>query len=93
MKRIIFTIFDDIDSGTDRWGVADAASHMHNEYFDKLVANKENYANSINVEFKLYHNTMNDFDVVGELEFTKVNLYKHHLFSMKILYKSLLNLV
>ena len=79
MKRIIFTIFDDIDSGTDRWGVADAASHMHNEYFDKLVANKENYANSINVEFKLYHNTMNDFDVVGELEFTKVNLYKHHL--------------
>ena len=79
MKRIIFTIFDNIDSGTDRWGVADAASHMHNEYFDKLVANKENYANSINVEFKLYHNTMNDFDVVGELEFTKVNLYKHHL--------------
>ena len=80
MKRIIFTIFDDIDSGTDRWGVADAASHMHNEYFDKLVANKEEYANSlINVEFKLYHNTMNDFDVVGELEFTKVNLYKHHL--------------
>jgi len=80
MKRIIFTIFDDIDTGTDRWGVADAASHMHNEYFDKLVANKEEYANSlINVEFKLYHNTMNDFDVAGELEFTKVNLYKHHL--------------
>ena len=80
MKRIIFTIFDDIDSGTDRWGVADAAKHMHNEYFDKLVANKEEYANSlINVEFKLYHNTMNDFDVAGELEFTKVNLYKHHL--------------
>ena len=80
MKRIIFTIFDDIDSGTDRWGIADAAKHMHNEYFDKLVANKEEYANSlINVEFKLYHNTMNDFDVAGELEFTKVNLYKHHL--------------
>ena len=80
MKRIIFTIFDDIDSGTDRWGVADAAKHMHNEYFDKLVANKEEYANSlINVEFKLYHNTMKDFDVAGELEFTKVNLYKHHL--------------
>jgi hypothetical protein len=80
MKRIIFTIFDDIDSGTDRWGIANAAKHMHNEYFDKLVANKEEYANSlINVEFKLYHNTMNDFDVAGELEFTKVNLYKHHL--------------
>tara|TARA_B110000971_G_C20029988_1_gene510913 strand:- start:1524 stop:3215 length:1692 start_codon:yes stop_codon:yes gene_type:complete len=79
MKRIIFTIFDDIDSGTDQWGVADAALHMHTEYFTRLVTNKENYANSINVEFKLYHNTMKDFDVAGELEFTKVNLYKHHL--------------
>ena len=79
MKRIIFTIFDDIDSGTDRWGIANAAKHMHNEYFTRLVTNKENYANSINVEFKLYHNTMKDFNVAGELEFTKVNLYKHHL--------------
>lgn len=80
MKRIIFTTFDDIDTGDDSWGIANSATHMHNEYLDKLIANKEEYANSlINVEFKFYHNTMKDFEVDGELEFTKANLYKHHL--------------
>lgn len=49
------------------------------DYFDRLVENKKNYANSIGVDFKFYHNTMQNFFVSDELEFTKVNLYKHHL--------------
>jgi len=49
------------------------------EYFDRLVENKKKYADKIGVDFILYHNTMKDFNVDIELEFTKVNIYKHYL--------------
>lgn len=77
MKRIIFSTFDDIQQ--DDSSIATHSEHMHAEYFDRLVENKKDYAESIGVEFKLYHNTMNDFELNDELEFTKANLYKHHI--------------
>lgn len=78
MKRIIFTSYDDLK--TNNLSKLDStAENQIADYFDRLVENKKNYAKSICVDFKLYHNTMQDFAVTGELEFTKVNLYKHHL--------------
>jgi hypothetical protein len=78
MKRIIFTSYDDLK--TNNLSKLDStAENQIADYFDRLVENKKNYAKSIGVDFKLYHNTMQDFAVTGELEFTKVNLYKHHL--------------
>jgi hypothetical protein len=74
MKRIIFTSYDDLNITN-----SDIAKNQVADYFNLLVENKKNYAKSIGVDFKLYHNTMQDFAVSGELEFTKVNLYKHHL--------------
>ena len=80
MKRVIFTTYDDIKKENDQWGMNYYATESINEYFDRLISNKEEYANSlINVEFKFYHNTMKDFNVDTELEFTKANIYKHHI--------------
>ena len=90
MKRIIFALYDTLDLAVQSIGfdksevvytqTADnAKSLIVEEYFDRLVANKKDYADKIGVDFKFYHNTMKDFDVGNELEFTKVNLYKHHI--------------
>jgi len=81
MKRIIFTTFDDIHQDDDRWNVNFAANNLVAEYFDRLVENKKEYAEKIGADFKFYHNTMKDFEVGDELEFTKTNLYKHHVMS------------
>ena len=78
MKRVIFTSYDDLKTN-DLSKLDSTAKNQIAEYFDRLVENKKSYAHSINVDFKLYHNTMKDFFVSNELEFTKVNLYKHHL--------------
>jgi hypothetical protein len=78
MKRIIFTSYDDLKTN-NLSKLDDTAKNQIADYFDRLVENKKSYANSIGVDFKLYHNTMQDFLVSDELEFTKVNLYKHHL--------------
>ena len=96
MKRIIFTTYDDIDRGelvsqaqaavdldAEATRMADMAKQkLIDEYFDRLVENKESYAESIGVDFCLYRNSMEDFDLPVELEFAKVNLYKHHLMAM-----------
>ena len=80
MKRVIFTTYDDIEKEQDQWSANYFATESVNEYFDRLISNKEEYANSlINVEFKFYHNTMKDFDVNLDLEFTTANIYKHHI--------------
>lgn len=90
MKRIIFAIYDDIKKELDGptemeakniFNMDQANSLLMSEYFDKLVENKREYANSIGVEFKLFHNTMEDFVLENENDFTNVNLYKHHLFA------------
>lgn len=78
MKRIIFTSYDDLNnSGASK--LDSTAANQVADYFDRLVENKKSYADSIGVDFKLYHNTMQDFFVFGETPFTAVNLYKHHL--------------
>jgi hypothetical protein len=76
MKRVIFTTFDDIEVKSD---FDNANALLVKEYFDRLIKNKSDYADNIGVDFKFFHNTMGNFDVPGELEFTKVNLHKHHL--------------
>ena len=81
MKRIIFCIYDDIKKPNDSYNVNYFATLQVEEYWDRLLKNKQDYADSIGVEFKLYRNTMKDFEVEYDLEFTKVNLYKHHLFA------------
>jgi len=96
MKRIIFTTYDDLDRGesvSSAQKLVDidfsatrssdiAKQKLIDEYFDRLVQNKEDYANSIGVDFVCYRNTMQDFELDVELEFAKVNLYKHHLMAM-----------
>ena len=79
MKRIIFTTYDNISKEQDHLGANYFATESVKEYFDGLIVNKENYADKIDVDFKFYHNTMKDFDVDTELEFTKANIYKHHI--------------
>src|SRR5210317_1483854 len=79
MKRVIFTCYDDLNSGVLEKRNSAETSVAISSYFDELVENKKNYAKHIGVDFKFYHNTMKDFEVETELEFTKVNLYKHLL--------------
>jgi hypothetical protein len=78
MRRVIFTSYDHLEekslSANDI-----ILQRQISEYFDRLVENKKSYSEKIGVDFILYHNTMKDFKVSTDLEFTKVNLYKHHL--------------
>lgn len=77
MKRVIFTCFDPVDVQTRQ---DERTTQAINEYFDLLVENKKQYADRIGVDFIFYHNTMKDFDVPHcDNQFTKINLYKHHL--------------
>lgn len=77
MKRVIFTCYDDIDLKIYEDIKTGQAIE---EYFDRLIENKSSYAKSIDADFIFYHNTMKDFEVENcDVEFTKINLYKHHL--------------
>lgn len=78
MKRIIFTIYDDIELNTE---IDKAAAFAISQYFDKLVNNKKDYAESIGAEFKFYHNTLSEAFNYDDTAFTNSNLYKHHLFA------------
>lgn len=77
-KRVIFTCYDDIvaheKSNTD-----EAKSKMIEEYFDRLLQNKKDYAKLVDADFIFYHNSMNNFYDSKEKTFTRVNLYKHQL--------------
>jgi hypothetical protein len=88
MKRVIFTVWDDIEkevSGPTEieakniYNMDVANTLLVHEYFDRLVANKEEYARSVGATFVCFMNEMKDFNIPDEMEFTKVNLYKHHL--------------
>ena len=79
MKRVIFTTYDDINDADDKWNILSFQKNQINDYFDYLVKNKKDYANSIGADFILYHNTMKNFEIDASFEFAKVNLYKHHL--------------
>lgn len=79
MKRVIFSIYDDIEHIRDRWYTNSYQVHQIQNYWDKLMTNKKEYAESIGVDFKFYHNTMTEFEVNAGFDFAKVNLYKHHV--------------
>lgn len=79
-KRVIFTSYDDLNSH-EKSHIDEAKSKLIDEYFDRLVQNKKVYADSIGVDFICYHNEMKNFELDGEHEFTKVNVYKHQLMS------------
>ena len=79
MNRIIFTTYDDIEHIDDRWGGNVHQAEQINDYFNLLVQNKKDYAESIGAQFILFHNTMKDFNVDAGFDFAKVNLYKHYL--------------
>jgi len=81
MKRVIFTSYDDIKTTADSWNSNYYAKMQVEDYWDRLLENKKEYAEKIGVDFKFFHNTMGDFEVDYDLEFTKVNLYKHKLFA------------
>lgn len=78
IKRVIFTSYDDLLCD-DLSHASKAKQLLVEEYFDRLVQNKKDYADSIGVDFILYRNTMQDFELDEELEFTRANLHKHHL--------------
>ena len=80
IKRVIFTCYDDLKVSKEEQDTKLETNTSISNYFDRLIQNKKKYAEKIGVEFKFYHNVMKDFDVPGQLEFTKANLYKHHLF-------------
>lgn len=82
MKRVIFTCYDDVKDKVDQWGILSFQQNQIKDYFDRLISNKEKYAEQIGAQFIFYHNQMSSFvlEDVG-LEFTKANLYKHHLFA------------
>ena len=77
-KRVIFTSYDDLPINK-KSHLDGAKSKMVDEYFDRLVKNKKDYAESIGVDFIFYHNEMKAFELDKEHKFTKVNLYKHSL--------------
>ena len=73
MRRIIFTTYDDL-------GLDDYSQNQIKEYHDRLIANKKEYAESISVEFKYFHNTMDHIEFGdNDLDFAKANLYKHYV--------------
>jgi hypothetical protein len=77
-KRVIFTSYDDINS-REKSSIDEAKSKMIEEYFDRLVQNKKDYAELVNADFIFYHNSIKDLDIGKENTFTKVNLHKHQL--------------
>ena len=47
MKRVIFALYDDIEHIFDRWQINSHASEQINAHFDRLLHNKEQYAEKI----------------------------------------------
>jgi len=84
MKRVIFSCYDEIDdmvNDEERHWIFMANEQSVEEYFDRLVKNKKEYCEKIGADWIFYRNEIKDFDVKNEMQFTKVNLYKHHLFA------------
>lgn len=74
MKRVIFTIYFDIIDKSNYEN-----QMLVNEYFDRLIENKKQYAKHIGVDFKFFHNTSIETTLFNEFNFTEINLYKHFL--------------
>ena len=81
MKRIIFTVYDDLKTQEHNNVDLDISAQIQvAEYIDRLVNNKKEYAKSCGVDFKFFHNTMGDKNLgKTNIAFTNSNLYKHQL--------------
>ena len=81
MKRIIFTVYDDLKTQEHSNVDLDISAQIQvAEYMDRLVNNKKEYAKSCGVDFKFFHNTMGDKNLgKTDIAFTNSNLYKHQL--------------
>ena len=81
MKRIIFTVYDDLKTQEHNNVDLDISAQIQvAEYMDRLVNNKKEYAKSCGVDFKFFHNTMGDKNLgKTDIAFTNSNLYKHQL--------------
>ena len=79
MKNIIFSIFINLE---DNSGVHVYKANQLKKYQNLLIKVKQNYANSIGAEFKLFKND-NDWSVFKQkykdYEYDVVNLYKIYL--------------
>jgi lipopolysaccharide biosynthesis glycosyltransferase len=81
MKRVIYTLYQNTTKSGDI--VAPGDWENHNEYFDRLLQCKKDYAKICGADFKFYENTVEEWDtseVVVSSQFVKINLYKLHLF-------------
>ena len=85
MKRIIFTVYDDLKtqehSNKHSNVEMDVSAQVQvAEYMDRLINNKKQYAENCGVDFKFFHNTMGNKNLSKtDIEFTNSNLYKHQL--------------
>ena len=81
MKRIIFTVYDDLKTSDHTDVDLDlSAQTLVSEYMDRLVDNKKQYADSHGIDFKFYHNTLGSTNLSNtDVAFTNSNLYKHKL--------------
>ncbi len=64
MKRIIYTLFTKLD---------DYENGSYFEYYDRLLKNKQDYADKIGVDFRFYDQ--------GPADFADINNHKHTIFS------------
>ena len=83
MKRLIFTIYDNYPVQEHRNKESDSgAIKAVDEYMDRLVENKRQYAELIGADFKFFYNTMPDESLSGTgVKFTDSNIYKHDIMS------------
>ena len=81
MKRIIFTVYDDLKTSDHTNVDLDlSAQTLVSEYMDRLVNNKKEYADLHGIDFKFYHNTLGSTNLSNtDIAFTNSNLYKHKL--------------
>jgi hypothetical protein len=81
MKRIIFTVYDDLKTQEHSNIKLDTSAQVQvAEYMDRLINNKKQYAIECGVDFKFFHNTMGDRNLGNtDIAFTNSNLYKHQL--------------
>lgn len=76
MKRVIFTLYDEVEP----IGLVEELSKLKfDEYYDRLLKNKKDYAKLIGCDFKFYHNTFKSGFLGVSNDYVAINLYKHEL--------------
>jgi hypothetical protein len=73
MKRVIYSLFSKIKH--HKITSVGNTDSLFDEYYDRLLDNKVEYAKSIGVDFKMY----TDFKSNGDDDYININHYKHEL--------------